>query len=99
MGVQDNYDDAVDATSTGEVFAAEPHGKVSVTTVVASTAAGATYALEIRERDGSWVEYSELGSSAIQDTTEVSCAEVRLTITSAATSGTDEVYFAVGDDS
>lgn len=99
MGVQDNYDDAVDATTATDIFTAEPHGKVAVTTVVAGTVAGATYALEIRERDGSWVEYKDLGNSNIADTTELSCAEVRLVIKTAATSGTDEVYFAVGDDS
>lgn len=92
MGIQDNYDDAVDATTTGEVFAAEPHGKVATTLVVNGDA---TYDLEVRERDGTWVQYTTYSPN---ETVEVAAAEVRLVISSAGT-GTDEVYWSVGDDS
>lgn len=92
MGVTDRYKPDVDATSTGEVFEAEPHGKVSASLAVVGDA---TYDLEVSEDGSNWVQYETYGGNG---TIEVSAAHVRLVI-SGAGSGTDEVYWAVGDDS
>jgi len=92
MGVTDRYDGAVDATTTGEVFAAEPHGKVSTTLAISGDA---TYDLEVSEDGSNWVQYATYTAN---ETVEVAAAHVRLVISGAGT-GTDEVYWAVGDDS
>lgn len=91
MGITDRYDAAVDATTTGEVFSAAPHGKVSTTLAISGDA---TYDLEVSEDGSNWVQYA---SYSPNETIEVAASHVRLVISGAGT-GTDEVYWAVGDD-
>jgi len=92
MGITDRYDDAVDATTAGEVFEAEPHGKVAATLALSGDA---TYDLEVSEDGTNWVQYATYSAN---ETIEVAAAHIRLVISTAG-SGTDEVYWAVGDDS
>lgn len=93
MGITDRYKADVDATvDEAEVFTAQPNGKVSATLAVTGDA---TYDLEVSEDGSNWVQYH---TYTAPETVEVAAAHVRLTISTAGT-GTDEVYWALGDDS
>lgn len=98
MGIQDEDVTDHDITSTGTVAKLEPRGKAMITTVVEDAGSAATYALQVREKGGTWRTYHDFGSvSSIQDSRELSASEVRLQITSGGTSGTADAYFAAGD--
>jgi len=90
MGITDRYDAAVDATTTGEVFSAEPCGRVATTIAVSGDA---TYDLEVSEDGSNWVQYATYSPN---ETVEVAARYVRLVISTAGT-GTDEVYWGIGD--
>jgi len=98
MGVQDRDNSGVDLTSTGTVAAFEPTGRFTLTTVFENAGSSVTVQIQVRERGGTWRTYHDYGSvTSIQDSRELSASEVRVRITSAATSGTGDFYVAAGD--
>lgn len=97
MGIQDRDNAGVDLTATGDVAVLQPTGETTLTTVLENAGGSVDVAIQVREKGGTWRTYHTFsGTSSIQDSRELSAAEVRVRITAAATSGTGDFYVAAG---